>query len=201
MAEVIDDIPDDFFYNGTIHRFLEEVFQSGSDRAAIICGVAMLDFQLEQILRIHLLGGVAVKDKDHLFDSNGPLANFSSRIKLCGCLKLLPGSAVNGLHKLREIRNTFAHDVEVPTLNDPPFSDKIKSLMANEDFRVLNRQVMNRVGVFPPPDDLSRADSPSQWIRCFIDNLTMILSYHISFITKPSEPKFIEVSEFGKTPE
>ncbi|WP_250623329.1 hypothetical protein [Pinirhizobacter soli] len=84
-----------------------ESFTSESDRGAALMAAAYLDETLSGLLRKKLVDDAKVADKAFVF--NGPLGTFSSRIDFCYLLGIIPANARGDLHRIRKIRNGFAH--------------------------------------------------------------------------------------------
>lgn len=108
-------------------RFLQEVILSENERAGVICGAAMLDLQLETILRRYLVPAKSNSEDERLFGANAPLATFSGKTAMAYRLGLIPQVVADMLDRIRKIRNDFAHDVAVRSLND---DEKHKSHIA-----------------------------------------------------------------------
>jgi DNA-binding MltR family transcriptional regulator len=83
-----------------------------SDRGCVLVGAAILEKRLEDIFR-HVFdhNGIARKFQDALFDANGPLGTFSSKIKLAYSLGLIARTTYKDLDTVRRIRNDFAHSI------------------------------------------------------------------------------------------
>jgi len=101
--------------------FLKE-FQNETDRGAALVGAALLDKQLLELLKSHLLEN---KESTELLEGgSAPLGTFSSRIKACYCLGLLTEQEHRELQLVRKIRNEFAHQTHGLTFQE----EKIVSL-------------------------------------------------------------------------
>ena len=107
--------------------FLKELLRE-SDRAAVILSASKIDLLLSQILQKHLLP--CAVSHDDLFEGEGPLSTFSSRIHLAFRLGFYDNVFAHSLHMIRRIRNDFAHEAAGSSLNTPPYRDKVKSLSA-----------------------------------------------------------------------
>ncbi len=145
------------------------------DRTAIIVGVAMIDTQLEDLLRAFFLPSPD-KNEDKLFDSECPLGTFSSRIHLAHRLGIIDTEIGCVLHGIREIRNRFAHDLLACSLNDPPYSDKIRSLA--QRYKPLPLVEAMRKAISLP-------DTPSGTIRVIVTGLSTWLCYLRDGVAKP----------------
>jgi mannitol operon repressor len=101
-----------------IHGFARE-FQSEGDRSTAILGAALLDEELRQLLTEFL-----VDDEDQvnlLITGDAPVATFSARSRVCYCLGLIPRTIFDMLTNIREVRNTFAHQLHGLAFADSRF--------------------------------------------------------------------------------
>jgi hypothetical protein len=90
---------------------LIEIFEA-SDRAAIIVGVALIDNAITHRIKSKLLPPST--SKDSLFDHDDrPLQSLSAKINLAERLGLITPQFARLLHRARDIRNKFAHQVIV----------------------------------------------------------------------------------------
>ena len=108
-------------------RFLQEVIFSDNERSGVICGAAMLELQLETILRSYLIPTDVKSEDERLFGANAPLATFSDKTTMAYRLGLIPRVVADILDRIRKIRNDFAHDLAIRSLND---DEKYKSHIA-----------------------------------------------------------------------
>jgi hypothetical protein len=95
MTQPIDVAFDGFFVS----------LRQESDRAAAVLGAAFLDTLLADLLRRHLVPGLA-KDA---FEHNGPLGSFADRTTMAYALGLINSATKADLDLIRRIRNDFAH--------------------------------------------------------------------------------------------
>ena len=114
--------------NDQIKAFDELItqFNENSDRAAIILGVAKLDYLLYQLLDFYLISNYT--SDEPLLEGDRPLSTFSSRINLSYRLGLIDADFAKALQLIRKIRNEFAHGVNDSKLSDPPHRDRTKEL-------------------------------------------------------------------------
>jgi hypothetical protein len=84
---------------------------NASDRVcAVVWGASIHDL-IKQLVQVKL-----IKHDDHahrLFGADGPLANFSVLHNLAHAMGLIGDDVRNDIYCVREIRNTFAHNVSV----------------------------------------------------------------------------------------
>jgi DNA-binding MltR family transcriptional regulator len=103
----------DLLVPGTKQR-TEVLFRIGaelkkeSDRGCALVAAAYLENEINE-----LLGGFFVEQgaraRAALFDFNGPVGTFSSKIKMSAALGLIPEEIHSSLDLIRKIRNEFAH--------------------------------------------------------------------------------------------
>lgn len=79
------------------------------DRGAAIIAAAVLEDHLLAVIKAKLTTDEKIEDK--MFRGYGPLASFSARIDLGLLLGLYEKDFHKDLHRIREIRNEFAHNL------------------------------------------------------------------------------------------
>jgi hypothetical protein len=94
-----------------------DLYKSESDRASAILAASHLEVAVEWVLRAYLVAG---KPTDDMFDSNGPLATFSGKVKTAHAVGLMQSSVLHDLDLIRKIRNHFAHTVEAISFDEDP---------------------------------------------------------------------------------
>lgn len=88
---------------------------SQSDRGAAIIGGAFVEAKLKIALESRLIDGKYKNNHtlfNRIFDFEGPLGSFSAKIDMCYSLQIIGKHTFDDLHKIREIRNKFAHSLE-----------------------------------------------------------------------------------------
>jgi hypothetical protein len=93
----------------------EKELEGQSDRGLVIVGAAGLDVVLEGLLSAHLNDEVK---REEMFGPNGPLGEFSSRIKMAASLGLISKDERRELELVRRIRNKTAHEVNATLSGD-----------------------------------------------------------------------------------
>lgn len=86
--------------------------QQESDRGCVIFCAAMLEDELESLLRANCLKAASVVKKvvDPMFQGYAPLSTFSAKIQVSYALGLIPEHVYEGLNLIRKLRNVFAHE-------------------------------------------------------------------------------------------
>jgi hypothetical protein len=95
-------------------RPIVDELEQQTDRGAAIIGAAFVESLLRQSLESRLRVGTALERRtaNRLFATMGPLSSFSAKIDLGVLLGLYPETVQGDLHRLREVRNQFAHEHE-----------------------------------------------------------------------------------------
>lgn len=95
-------------------KSLPNITDRTSARATAIVGAAQLDYLLEQVLRHNMIA----KPEKSLFEAYGPLSSFSAKIDLARSLGILTKGEASDLHRIRKIRNVFAHSLHEVSFRD-----------------------------------------------------------------------------------
>src|SRR5690242_20242627 len=84
-----------------------------SDRGCVLAGASLLEEAIEKRFRsVFASRHIAKHIQDSLFDSNGPLATFSGKIKLGYAIGLFSRETFSDLETIRRLRNKAAHVAE-----------------------------------------------------------------------------------------
>jgi hypothetical protein len=104
---------------------LAEIFDS-SERSATIVAAATIDDQLKRKLQ-HVLQPCDNPARDPLFDiGESPLSSFNAKIILAERLRIIEPEFARLLHRVRDIRNKYAHR---PAFTDTSVRDMCDSLV------------------------------------------------------------------------
>lgn len=89
-------------------------FEKESDRGVVLVSAAVMDDMLELLIREYFSahGSKPKNVIDPLFSTFGPLASFSSKIRLAFALNMLDDWLYGDLRILKKLRNEFAHSFE-----------------------------------------------------------------------------------------
>lgn len=102
------------------------------DRYLAIVMAAIMEESLGEILQARLVDHKKTAKK--MFGGMGPLATFSAKIDLGFLLGMYCGEFAKMLHAVRDIRNTFAHDLRPLTLASEALKTKATPLRFIETF-------------------------------------------------------------------
>lgn len=103
-------------YQVRLRKFLENI-ENESDRGCVLVAVAIIDENLEILLRSQLLQSEP-KILNLLFSGQGPLNSFWSKIQLTRAMDLIPGWMYEDLEHIRTLRNIFAHRYDSADFSD-----------------------------------------------------------------------------------
>jgi len=123
-----------------------------SDRGCVLMSAAFIEDKITQLLKTYMIQDLK-KQKD-IFEGNGALGTFSSKIDIAFLLGLIPKNILNDLHILRRIRNDFAHNAKPITFTTDYVKDRCNAL------QVVNKEAL-------------RDDTKAYFLR----SMTTILTY------------------------
>lgn len=170
------------------HQAVKEL-NSISDRSAAIVGAAFLDNRIALKLSYLMKDDKTVREE--LLENSGPLATFSSRIRLGYMLGLYSEEVYKDLHIIRKIRNFFAHDLDKRDFQNDSISDQCRNLKV-VDKRVIPKETSQDpkyagIGTFMVMDEPASALSDPRKrylysVRLFVGSLTPL--------SRPTHPVF-----------
>ncbi|SEO20407.1 Mannitol repressor [Flavobacterium sp. CF108] len=108
-----------------------------SARGCALLAASHIDFLLEEAMRSKLVG--TNKQLQALFDFNGPLGTFSSRILLSYSIGLISKSYVHDLQIIRKIRNEFGHSPSIIDFENPKICALCNNLKLTVDLKRDNK--------------------------------------------------------------
>jgi len=86
-----------------------ELYGSKSDRATVVLFGSFVDAHLERLVRSKLRKELNSEDRNSLFEYNGPMSSFSSKILMAYALDIIGPVTRKDLDLMRLLRNEFAH--------------------------------------------------------------------------------------------
>ena len=102
-------------------NFRHSLFEE-SDRGCALMAAAFIEEKIGELLRAFCIENK--KSYERLFENNGALATFSSKIDLAFLLGLIPKNIFDDLQLLRKIRNDFAHNASLITFESTPIKER-----------------------------------------------------------------------------
>ena len=106
-------------------RPIVEELEQQTDRGAAIIGAALVESLLRQALesRMRVRTRLEKRTAKGLFGTMGPLSSFSAKIDLGLLLGLYKEEVGGDLHRIREVRNQFAHEYEPRDFGHPKIAE------------------------------------------------------------------------------
>lgn len=105
---------------------LDAEFKRNSDRGVAIISCSFIDSALREILSNFFLDDL--KNDKKIFEGNGPLNTFSSKITIAYQLGLISKKEYKIIDTIRSIRNIFAHQIVQCDFNELSIKDKCKNI-------------------------------------------------------------------------
>ncbi len=87
----------------------KELYFSGSDRATVVMFGSFVEANLERLLTSVMRSDLNSKDRKQLFEYEGAVGTFSSKIIMAYALGLIGPVTRSDLNSIRFLRNEFAH--------------------------------------------------------------------------------------------
>lgn len=124
-----------------------------SDRGSVLMAAAFIEDKITILLETYMVQNSKIQKK--IFEGNGALATFSSKIDISFLLGLIPKNIYNDLGTLRKLRNDFAHNAKAITFETDYIKDRCNAL-----------EVVSKVAL--------RDDSKAYFLRSMTTILTCI---------------------------
>lgn len=113
-------------YETDNEKALFEGLENDSDRAAAIIAGSIIDIRLTAAIKHRLRRDDVIENK--LFQSSGPLGTFSAKIDLARLMGIISAPAYRDIHIIRDIRNSFAHDLRIRDFKSASIRDRAMNL-------------------------------------------------------------------------
>lgn len=101
---------------------------SENDRGVIILSGSAIEELLEREIR-KLMPQLNSDERSYLFDFNGPIGTFSSKIRMANALGIISRQIYRKIDLIREMRNSCAHSRQPLTFQSPPIFDAVVCLV------------------------------------------------------------------------
>ena len=129
VVEHLDGLPfDEAEYSAVISEI-----SSCHDALVAIVATSYADKRLEQMYASELPPDVP-GGKKALLGPYGPFDSFAKRLRLAYCFGWIDPSAASDIDLIRDIRNRFAHDWKLKSLDDPALKTLIDKMSGVDDF-------------------------------------------------------------------
>ncbi|ANP65621.1 MULTISPECIES: DUF4145 domain-containing protein [Vibrio] len=106
-----------------------DILKGESDRGAVLIAASMIDVALENLIKEKLVD--SDKKRDPIFEHNGSLGTFSSKIEISYRLGLITSKQQLMFNTFRKLRNVFAHSSTPLSLDDGPIRDQLEAMFAH----------------------------------------------------------------------
>jgi len=113
-----------------IEGWAEAIPRRESHRSVAIVGASLLEATLEHLLKARLIH----HPKIDLFGRNGPLSTFSAKIDMAHAAGIIAADIWDEVHRVRKIRNHFAHAVRIRSFNENTIRQHCANLGAPDLF-------------------------------------------------------------------
>jgi DNA-binding MltR family transcriptional regulator len=165
---------------------IDEIEKAG-DRAAAILAASMIEDRLEKAVKTFLH-----EDKEitpAMFEGLGPLASFSAKARMGFVLGIYGEPMLKTLNRIGQIRNRFAHELEVNSFTHPKVSGIVSLLDPSSIIQKVSHEKIK--GAFA---GTSIAIKPAKDRQRFIDTIQVTLMllelYRTYSEHKPHTPSF-----------
>ena len=108
------------------------------DRSAAILAASFLEDRLQKAILARLVHDKVVIGE--MLKGYGPLATFRTKIDLAFLMSIIDAPMRRHLHRIRDIRNRFAHRVDVHEFEAIEIKDLCKTLPRIKDVAILRRK-------------------------------------------------------------
>src|SRR6266852_3218445 len=121
--------------NSEIAMMLME--QQESDRGCVIFGAAMLEDELESLLRgcCRTDMGTVKKVVDPLFRGYAPFSTFSAKIQVSYAFGFIPKHVYKTLDLVRKLRNDFAHEKSAVSFQSAKYESRLRAIFDSVEKR------------------------------------------------------------------
>jgi len=107
-----------------LETLIKKISKISDDRAIALVGALVIENLIDALLQAILPKYSILNTRDF---------SFYHKIKLCKALSLIPNTYLNGAIVIKDIRNDFAHDLNITSFNDlePTLFQSIKDHLIN----------------------------------------------------------------------
>jgi DNA-binding MltR family transcriptional regulator len=137
------------------------MFHLHDDLACAVVGATLLDYSMTNMLELFFIQG---STSQQMLAPNGLLSDFSSRARMLYVLGMIPDTLYASLNHVAQIRNKFAHQLDV-TFADTEVQEWVKKLVLPS----------NRLSFFIPANSDEMLSTRTIYIRFVMMTLTALL--------------------------
>lgn len=140
---------------------LIDTIETDSDRAAAIIAATIVERRLMQLFELRTVYDEKVNAR--LFMPSGPLGSFSTKIDLCRLMGWISSDAHRELVCLKDIRNAFAHHLQIKDFKSQKIADKCQNLKLIDSYMRTSENVEGS----PIVTITSPRPKPCMWVHDF----------------------------------
>ena len=123
-----------------------EAYNSESDLVRAVGLVSILEDRIDSIFRIFLVDDKAIRND--LFLPDRPLGNLGAKLRLLYMLRMLRRGEYKDILIFIRIRNKFAHEPRIQSLEEQPVSCLLRNLTTWETFKNISDSEEDVLGIF-----------------------------------------------------
>lgn len=117
IEHIVHQLPDGIWISSSESELsIINSIELSTDRAAAIIAGSLVEDRLTKAIKSKLLG--IPEADENLFRTSGPLGTFSAKIDLAVSMGVISLIAYKEMKNLKDIRNLFAHNLEIRDFND-----------------------------------------------------------------------------------
>ena len=133
----------------------------------VLTWAARLENLLQNLL-IAAMRPTSQNQRDRLFEGYGPLSSFSAKIEIAYLFELIPKEIRDALTHIKNLRNRFAHSIEILHLDHPKVqpilqnilnptdSEKRASVAFVEAIQPIDKYLVDRAAEVKKPGDIRK---------------------------------------------
>ncbi|MCZ4673576.1 MltR family transcriptional regulator [Citrobacter sedlakii] len=115
-----------------IYKQYGEMLNSESDKGIVLIASSIIEESLKELITRRLFP--SLQKSDPLFSGEtAPLASLSAKIEMAYRLGIISDIVKNELNIFRKLRNKFAHNHMVISLNDPQVADQLSHIFKEDN--------------------------------------------------------------------
>src|SRR5258708_4165837 len=103
-----------------------EQLTNDSDRAVSLVAAAIVEQRLEEVIKFWFEKDAKIQEK--LFQPSGALGSFSVKIDLAYLMGIITSAGLDDLARMKNIRNDFAHKLDIAVFKLPTVADRCSNL-------------------------------------------------------------------------
>ena len=116
--------------------------ETESDRAVAILAATQVEDSLESAILSRLSPKLTKRDIAELFENEGPISTFSSKIRMAFALRLFGHEVRTDLNCIREIRNVFAHARAPIKFDTPEVAEAVATIKTPDRANVMRELIV-----------------------------------------------------------